>query len=703
MLSPDSPLSTSIQATCDRLKQLTQLDLQSQWRICQADLALEQALDAKSWADWSPANLNQRHHIAWIRGQQTLWLGQVVTIQPTLQGYPLQGLRLKLALTWWAELAEIYVDGVLRQCGDLFDCSTRLNLASAADLGQQFTLLIRLRSPGHDDGALVSSQLQFESNFGWDDALTEAPEPAYCGAEIHVLAHYLQHFQSEALPKLGQELADLDWQSVTQREPFDSQLQTLRDRLSIWSDWLKQRTIGLVGHAHLDLAWLWPIRDTWVAAERTFESVLALCEEFPELIFTHSTPALYAWLQAHRPELFARIQTAASQGKWDVAAGLWVEPDLVLTSGEAIARQILYGQHYTQAQFGRISRVAWLPDSFGFTQQLPQLLRQGGIDYFVTQKLRWNDTTQFPHTLFNWQAPDGTASFSMMSAPIGRGIDPVELATYATDWEQQTGSQICLWLPGVGDHGGGPTRDMLETVRRWQRSPLFPRLEFMGVHTFLEQLEQHIQPQLQSNQLATWSQDLYLELHRGCYTTHAEQKWLNRRTETTLCEAEIFASLATLLAGYNYPKAALEEAWKQILFNQFHDILPGSAIPEVFTEANPNWEAALATAQQCRDDAIAALAQQIHYPAAPYPGAQPVLVFNSLNWERSELVTVSYPLAQAAAPEPNPKNEDWVALTEQHEYLPCQITSEGDLLFQAMAIPSVGYRLFWLCERSRLS
>lgn len=216
--------------------------------------------------------------------------------------------------------------------------------------------------------------------------------------------------------------------------------------------------------------------ETWDAAQRTFESVLALQQNFPELTFTHSSPALLAWVEEHRPDLFTQIQQQVQAGRWAIDAGLWVEPDLNLPGGEALVRQILYGQRYCVEKFGSVSAIAWLPDTFGFSWQLPQLLSQGGVRYFATQKLRWNDSNPFPHDVFTWQGRDGTTITAVTLPPIGTDIEAPEIAQYAAQWEANTGFPEALWLPGVGDHGGGPTRDMLIKTRRWAKSPSSPAL-----------------------------------------------------------------------------------------------------------------------------------------------------------------------------------------------------------------------------------
>lgn len=673
-----------ISESIKKLSQLTQVDVQSSWRQSPSGSTFQTA------SDWTGVELNSRGHIAWAAGRQLLCLEQQFHLPTTIQGYSLAGKTVRLALRWWAEQAQIFVNHRLVQTGDLFDCFTRVRLSSSAVPGEVITIRLELLSPGHDTGALVHSQLIFEPSL-------DEVDPGFVASELAVLQNYLERFQPEKLETLATAIALINWSSLEDARPelaecprqFEQSLETLRQTLQPLGDWLKQRQILLLGHAHLDLAWLWPVSETWEVAERTFQSVLDLLQEFPELTFCHSTPALYAWIEDHHPDLFEAIQQQIAAGRWDVVAGLWVEPELNLVSGESLVRQVLYGQLYVQAKFGALSAIAWLPDSFGFCWQLPQILKQGGIEYFVTQKLRWNDTTQFPHEVFWWRSPDGSQIFSVMSPPIGEDIDSVKMATFAQTWEAETGVKASLWLPGVGDHGGGPTRDMLETAQRWQQSTLFPRLEFTTAHHWLQTLESTAQA------LPVWHDELYLEFHRGCYTTHADQKQWNRDCESLLYQAELFASLATLVAGKAYPKAALETAWKKILFNQFHDILPGSSIPEVFEEANRDWSQVKQVGTQILQLSLQAItAQIITLPPEPGGGeitpALPIVVFNSLNWQRSEVVSFSLP-------EHLNLNQGWQIYDLEGNVVPSQIhPTQPALLFLASDIPSVGYRVFWL-------
>ncbi|MBD0307848.1 MAG: alpha-mannosidase, partial [Microcoleus sp. T1-bin1] len=549
-----SPASNNISATVEKLRRLSQVEVQSGWRYCDSDTAVSSVNICNS----PVAELNGKGHIAWPSGKQVLYLGQQFVIPDNLHGYPVVGLRLLLGLTWWAEDAQIFVGGELVGQGDLFDSVDRVLLSSSTNPGDEFLVILRLVSPGHDSGALVRSICFYEA------ADSSCFDPGFVAAELEILQNSLfgnrENLNSQylATQRIGDgailvkgellkseidlALGSIDWSAVGDRQKFDRSLSVLRHNLlgylraflgeldegtaevaesteggrkdevfevgensnatSIYIGEPGALTsiytgkIYLVGHAHLDLAWLWPVPETWQAAQRTFESVLKLQSEFPYLIFCHSTPALYAWMEEHRPDLFAAIKKQVAAGCWEVVGGLWVEPDLNLISAESMVRQVFYGQRYAKEKFGQLMRVAWLPDTFGFGWQLPQILRQGGVDYFVTQKLRWNDTTEFPHGAFWWEGLDGTKIFSMMSSPIGEGIESVKMASHAFDWQAKTNLEDALWLPGVGDHGGGPTRDMLEVAKRWKMSPFFPKLEFAKAVDYLSLIESQILPEV---------------------------------------------------------------------------------------------------------------------------------------------------------------------------------------------------------------
>lgn len=692
------------QQVITKLRQLVRLEIQHSWRdITLLNLvSLGSGLAKVDLQQCATAIVNDKGYIVFSQGRQIFWLAQKIIIPRSLQDYPVTGLNLRLVLTWWAEVAEVFIDGKLVQQGDLFDSSARILITNNARSGDEYLATIKLISPNHDIGALMQSHLIFEAD-------SPKIDPGLVADELAVLLKYITQFEPERLDVLAAELDRFDWSNLTNADRFAYDLAQLRSRLLPLAENIKRRCFHLLGHAHLDMAWLWTTDETYEVAERTFRSVLDLQQDFPALTFGHTSPALYQWFEVNRPELFGQIKNAVAGNKWELLGGMWIEPETNLVSGESLIRQLLYGQQYYREKFGTICKVAWLPDSFGFTWQLPQIMQQCGIEYFVTGKLHWNDTTEFPLGCFWWESPDGTRLLTLMSPPNVTGVmdtDPMTMSDYAIAWERQTNLQDMFWLPGVGDHGGGPTRDMLEVASKWDSSPFFPQLEFSTALDYLDRVAV-------SPSLPVWQEELYLELHRGCYTVHADQKQYNRRCERLLYEAELWATVATLLCkdGFDsqplFPNIStvlgkadlcqatwqqlIEIAWKKVLFNQFHDILPGTSIPEVFTEANQDWKTAEAIATNILNTATDSIASSIELPQPPQPDAVPIVVFNSLNWQRSEVVTLE-------AEEMGDSNYFQVYDEGGREIL-----TQGDLQkvsFLARNIPAVGYRLFWLCTNS---
>jgi alpha-mannosidase len=715
------PDITLISKTINRLKNLIQIDIQSKWFYADNLAHIPQAMEVKFWQQ---LKVNEKNYLVWEKGRKIKWLAQKIVIPNDLNSYPLQGLSLRLLLTWWAEKAEIFVNNKLVQEGDLFDSSTRLLLTSNSIPGEEIFVCLRLVSPSHDIGALMNSKLLYENveNFSCQERETERKTLSFCdddqvsplvidvglvADELAILSNYLTNFAPERLGLLVSAIKLIDWDNVNNFSVFNQSLINLRNYLKPLSSELKKRCFYLLGHAHLDMAWLWESKETYEVAKRTFNSVLNLQQNYPHLTFGHTTACLYQWVEENEPELFASIQKSVNLGKWEILGGMWVEPEVNLISGESLIRQLLYGQSYFKAKFGSYNRVAWLPDSFGFPWQLPQILKLAEIDYFVTGKLHWNDTTKFPFPCFWWRSPDGSKILTLMSPPNITGVmdtNPITMTNYAVDWEQKTQSQNIFWLPGVGDHGGGPTRDMLDVAKRYADSPFFPQLNFSLASTYLDQLSRE-----SSSLLPTWNDELFLELHRGCYTTHGEQKFSNRYSENLLYQAELFSTMAILLAhkttrlaekppsllkdnGNNQfcqanqadIRQKIEAIWKQVLFNQFHDILPGTSIPEVFVEANNNWQSAINNAQEILQSALKAIASYIPLNNPPHPQAKPLVVFNPLNWSRSDLIEL--PLTHTSYQVYNHEGKEIIS----------QITADKTLLFRVENILSIGYQVFWL-------
>ena len=248
-----------------------------------------------------------------------------------------------------------------------------------------------------------------------------------------------------------------------------------------------------------------------------------------------------------------------------------------------------------------------MPDSFGFCLQLPQIFKLGGINYFVTGKLHWGRTVKFPHNIFWWKSLDGTKILTLMSPPNTEGVvstNPKVMTDYSIQWEKETNLKEIFWIPGIGDHGGGPTRDMLKVANRWDKSPFFPNITFTTAKSYLENIFNIVKNKFN---IPIWDDELYLDLHRGCYTTHADQKYLNRRTEELLYKAELWTSIVSIIDKKSVDENIrnnIKSAWKQALLNQFHDILPGTSTRDVFIEANKGWKKTKSIADKILNNAL---------------------------------------------------------------------------------------------------
>src|SRR5215207_7104017 len=357
--------------------------------------------------------------------------------------------------------------------------------------------------------------------------------------------------------------------------------------------------LALTGHAHIDLAWLWPLAESRRKGRRTFASVLGLMERYEDFTFNQSSAQLYAWIEEDDPELFERVKERVAQGRWEPVGGSWCEPDCQVTGGESFVRQLLLGQRYFEEKLGHRCTVAWLPDAFGFSPGIPQLLRGAGISGFFTAKLKWSETNLFPHDLFAWEGIDGslvTAHTILNPGSDYNGdIVPFDVLGVWNNFGGKRRHQESLFAFGWGDGGGGPSDRMLENYARLREFPALPRLRMAYIEEYFAALPE--------SGLPVWVGELYLEFHRGTLTTQARTKALNRASEHRLLEAEAFAAIAQL-TGFPYPHDEIETAWKTVLLNQFHDIIPGSSIAEVYQDTIPELEGIVGTATAVRDAAL---------------------------------------------------------------------------------------------------
>lgn len=385
----------------------------------------------------------------------------------------------------------------------------------------------------------------------------------------------------------------------------------------------QEKTTVCIGHTHIDCAWLWTLRQTREKVQRSFATVLELMRRYPEYKFMSSQALLYKNLKEEAPELYREVKERIREGRWECEGAMWVEADCNLASGESLVRQVMYGKQFFLDEFGVDNRVLWLPDVFGYSAALPQILKKCGVDWFVTSKISWNDVNRMPYDTFLWRGIDGTEIHThFLTAQYDRGRKSDQGTTYVahTDaamisgaWKRYSQKQISdetLLTFGFGDGGGGPTRHHLELARRGAHGlPGLPNVKIDFAGNFLSRLEERM---AENRLVPRWQGELYLEYHRGTYTTMANNKKNNRKCEYLYQNAELYGALARALTSFSFPKASLHEGWEKILTNQFHDIIPGSSIGEVYDQSEIDYadirtrgEAALREAQQAIAKGIA--------------------------------------------------------------------------------------------------
>ena len=430
-------------------------------------------------------------------------------------------------------------------------------------------------------------------------------------------------------------------------------------------------TLYAAGHAHIDVAWLWTLHQTRRKAGRTFRTVLHLMEQYPDYYFTQSQPQLYDYVRQDYPALFERIRDRVAGGRWEPVGGMWVEADCNLSGAEALARQFLLGRTFFRRHFGAGSEspILWLPDVFGYAWALPQLIKQAGLDYFFTIKIGWNQYNRMPYDSFWWQGIDGTRVLTHYSTTPTEGdnyastynaaADPAAMIGTWTNLQQKELHQSLLMAYGYGDGGGGPTREMLENLALTTSFPAAPRARQGRAIDFFRALEAE-----SGARLPTWNGELYLEYHRGTYTTQARNKRANRKSEFALHDAEFLAAAALALTGgsdngYAYPREALGRAWELVCLNQFHDIIPGSSIAEVYEDSTADYAEVAELAAAARNEALAAIAGRL---------GGDLLLANPTSFTQDSLVVWPERL------------EDGQSVLREGRPLPAQVVQAGTLL-----------------------
>ena len=664
------------------LTRLQSMSVQSlpDWKAHYDDVAHgeDPGLDDSNWA---------AVHLMKPFGTGPSWFRRWVEVPPTFGGYDIRGARLRLDLRAGAVDASqarvfLFLNGALAGTGD-WDTQQPVLLTTNAEPGMK---------------ALVAINIPVASGNSWvatanlvADYPRPRPDPGLIADEIrsaYTLIAGVPEGNSERQQQLEAAVRTIDFAAIDRGDQpaFENSLRATQDKLKPLGDWARQFTIRAVGESHIDMAWLWPWTETVEIVRNTFSSALQLMRQYPGFTYTQSSAQAFVWLEEKYPDIFKEIQQRVKEGRWEMVGGMWVEPDLNLPSGESLVRQVLIGKRYFQEKFGVDVKIGWNVDSFGYSWQLPQIYKRSGIDYFVTRKLGANDTTKFPYKLFWWESPDGSRVLTYFPHSAGSHWDHIHLdpgrisSGVADDYTHARLSESILFY-GVGDHGGGPTRTLLDSALRWQNGPnIFPKLTFSTAQSFFDDAIKD-QEQLQ---IPIWKNELYFQMHRGVYTSQAETKKRMRKSEELLLNAEKFSSLA-MLDGQPYPQARFEEDWKKVLFQQFHDILPGSGIAINYVDAARDFHEVSLSGHKILSQSLGTLVARIDTHGAGVP----VVLFNPLSWTRTGIAEVE---AQFAA-----KVGDVVVRDASGQLLPSAIVARNEITHElkirllARSVPAMGY------------
>jgi len=679
--APNSP-SDPHKPTLDRLQSLTTMEL-PEWRF-HSDVPHPEDPSLND-SDWQTV----KTHEEWKTGPRVLrrW----IEIPEKLNGYPTTGSRASLNLVISSNDSlglTVFSNGGIAYRGDE-DMQQPILLTENAQPGQKFLVAVRVVC-GTAPTKIAESALTITPP-------ANRPDPSLLRMEIlsaePMIAAY-EEGRAGREQQLDAAVRAIDFSAFDRGDEtgFDRSLNDAQSKLALLKPWLQQFTIHAVGNSHIDMAWLWPWTETVEVVRNTFQSVLDLMREYPDFKFTMSSARTYEWIEEKYPDMFKQIAERVREGRWEVIGGMWVEPDLNMPDGESLTRQILIGKRYFQSRFGVDVKIGWNPDSFGYNWQLPQIYKKSGMDYFVTQKLLWaHEFTTFPYKLFWWQAPDGSRLLTYFPRDYAASIEGPGMAKDLSVWAPAIyGAKLSdtpemLHLYGVGDHGGGPTRQMLDNASDLMApNTVYPRLELGTASGFFNDLEKKL-PNLN---VPTWNGELYFQYHRGVFTTQAETKRRIRRSEETMLNAEKFASLA-LLDGRPYPQDELNFAWKRLLFDHFHDIMPGSGIGVNYLDASRN----LRDVRRVGNDVIHDSLQEIAAHINTQGEGVPVLVFNPLSWPRSEVVELE---AQLPGPAKQIAVTDAAGKAAQAQLVSSDPATHRARFLLLASAPAMGYKTYFV-------
>jgi len=668
------------------------------WKMHSGDLAHGENLDLDE-SGWQTMTVPGK------APNDAVWFRQTYTIPETLAGYDLTGARI-----WFQFHAEangpmpeiLYFNGRRVALGDDLE---PIVLFDSAKPGEKVTVAVKLLHTVDTKGVRGATlNIDFPENRPNPEDLREE----FLSAAV-LIPTLSGHGDSSSMNTLNEAIHAVDLKALDAKDQgaFDASLKTAHGKLEALLPLMQTMTLHLTGNSHIDAAWLWPWTETVDVVKRTFGTALQLMYEYPAYTYTQSAAAYNEWMGQKYPDMNAEIKKRIQEGRWEIVGGMWVEPDLNMPDGESLVRQLLVGKRWYKQAYGVDVHIGWNPDSFGYTWQLPQIYKKSGVDYFVTQKMTWNDTNQLPFKLFWWESPDGSKVLAYFPHDYANNnLSPMRLsADTAQARERSTGMTEMMDLYGIGDHGGGPTRAILDQGFHWTyySTPpkVMPKMEFGVAQTYFSSVEKQIAPESREwnyqsmakgyqpppavegkVSIPTWKSEMYFEYHRGVMTTQANHKKNMRNSEEEVLNAEKWASLAWL-DGRKYPSDELTEDWKKVLFNQFHDLAAGSGIGIIYKDAQKDYDVVRWSTNEIRTRALQTLDERVNTTGIGIP----VVIHNPLAWERSGEVRVHIVGTKGG-----------VSATGAQvvESKIDEATGAADVRLHVLKVPALGYKVVWI-------
>ena len=622
-------------------------------------------------------------HDTWGYADCYAWMKHSFTVPTRFAGRPVYYQILPQEgkkWAWGSPQALLYANGEALQG---FDSNhTRTRLLDCAQGGEHYEMLLNLYAGGRDYEGKIGTRLRLLSV---DDEVEKLYWHLRTPLEVANLKEPDELARIHLLQTLNEAVSLVSFH-LPYGEDF---LESVREATAYLEKELygkreMEATVSAVGHTHIDVAWLW--RQTRDKPSRSFATVLKLMEEYPDYRFMSSQAQLYEFIRQEHPAIFARIRESVRQGRWEPEGGMWVEADTNLSSGESLVRQFLVGKRFFRNAFGADCKILWLPDVFGYSAALPQIMKQCGINYFMTTKISWNEYDKLPYDTFLWRGIDGSEVLTHFISTMDTVKEEKDwITTYNGDlnpsqvigcwqrYQQKDLNRDVLFAFGHGDGGGGPTHGMLERGRRMHMGiEGCPKVEFQFARDYFDRLQKDIAGR---KRLPRWVGELYFEHHRGTLTAQASAKRWNRRSEFLYHDLETLESLVNLDHLSSYPSAALLEGWKVILLNQFHDILPGSSIREVYEDSQKQYEDLHRTGGRMLEKALQQASRRVGL------ARDSLLLFNTLGFSRREVAEMQ-----------RPQHTGFLLRDPQSgAVLPWQKTFDGKIIFTSPEVPAKGY------------